>query len=423
MRYKNLVCPLVVFCAAGLISTSAWLLTPDDLAFAAGIKAPAMLGHVLFAAISSVVVFGLGSLLAIAMPSRPDLFVNDSAASLVAWFKRLTLLALVCFIAIVGLTLAQSGNANVLLDTMSGRTRFAAIEGLTTFVHATTAAAVLLVAAIVRFGWAPLVRATRNLSTWVFLLVALIVARAFLGSERIAIYLPLIAALAIGMVRSSNRAGIKAIILAGVIVTSVAGLFVGSEYFRSYGVKRTDYSLDETLWSYGLNRLLLYYGISVNTGGAMLEAVSEGHGYEPIFKTTFNPARKVLDFVSGGEDPTSSLAEMIEWSGFYNPEFNNVWGFASPFTEGAFIGLLYWGLWGFVATRLWRRARTSDADVLTLAMFGLVIAGLVEAARVNALGTVHVLVPLALLFVVRSISGANVVDARGLGDGSIRYTV
>jgi hypothetical protein len=401
MRYRSLVSPFVVLASAAVLSLGAWWLLPDDVAFAAGIRGAADMSAVLFAAIASLTVFGAGSLLAMATPLRPAPPINDSAPQVGLWFKRLTLLALVCFLSIVGLTIAQSGSVSVLLDTMSGRSRFAAIEGLTTFVHASTAAGVLLVVAVARYGWARLAVSTRNLSAWAFLLLSLIGARAFLGSERVAIYLPLIATVAIYMVLSSSRVGIKALVIAGLVVATVAGLFVGSEYFRSYGVKRADYNLDETLWSYGLNRLLLYYGVSVNTGGAMLEAVSEGHGYEPLFKNTFNPARKMLDIASGLEEPAGSLAEMIEWSGLYNPEFNNVWGFASPFTEGILIGLLYWGLWGFVATRLWIRARTASVDVFTLAMFGLVTAGLVEAARVNAFGTVHLLLPLAVILLLR----------------------
>jgi hypothetical protein len=159
--------------------------------------------------------------------------------------------------------------------------------------------------------------------------------------------------------------------------------------------------LDEGLWSYGLNRLLVYYGASVNTGGALLEVVRDGHGYEELFRHTFNPGWKILSLASGREEAGSMLPDMIQWSGLYNPEFNNAWGIATPFTEGLWIGLLYWALWGFVATRCWFNAKRPGADAATLSIFGLVTAGLIEAARVNALGTVHLLVPLAILLLVR----------------------
>lgn len=401
MRYRDLVSPPIVLLVATILSLAAWFAMPEDVAIAAGISAFAHTGPVMFAAVAALTSFAAGAVFAVFMRRGPAIGRDDSPTLLIVWVKRLTLLACICFALIVALTFVEGGGVSVLLETMRGRRRFTSIEGVTTFVHASTAAAALILATVACYGWRTTLATGRSCGVWALLLLGVILVRAFVGGERVAIYYPLMTLLAVVMVRSHRRISPKAV-AGGVLVCAIAaGLFVAGEYFRSYGVKRSDYGLDEGLWSYGLNRLLVYYGASVNTGGAMLEVVNDGHGHEDLFRHTFNPAWKLLNLGSGGHEVSGGIGEMIAWAGLYNPEFNNAWGFAAPFTEGTWVGLIYWSIWGFVATRCWLSAKRPGADAATIAIFGLVTAGLIEAARVNALGTVHLLVPLTMLILVR----------------------
>ncbi len=116
----------------------------------------------------------------------------------------------------------------------------------------------------------------------------------------------------------------------------------------------------------------------------------------------FNPLRQIIDAANGSE--SKSIGRFLESSGLFNPEFNNAWGIAAPLSEGVVWGCAYWALWGFVSTRLYRRAIRPDTDAFSLAMFGLVTAGLVDASRVNCLGTVHILLPLGLLWFGRRLA-------------------
>jgi hypothetical protein len=414
MRYQSLISPCVVFSFGLIASLILWLIMPEETALAAGIKAMALPSVIFIVAGASLASFGLGALFAMVVQAERTRPSDDSPLTLFTWIKRLTGLSVICFFGILGVTIIDAGSINVLHDTMSGMRRFAALEGVTTFVHASTAAAVLLIAAINIYGWERLCAQVPNVKSWTAMLLCLIITRAILGSERVAIYVPLAAAAAMYMVNSARRAGLKAIGLAVIGVGVAICMFIAGEYFRSYGVKRTLSGLDEPLLSYGANRLLVYYGASVNAAGAMLEIVYESKDQmEPLFRHTLKPVSQLFAMFQEPEARDFLLRDKAEWSGLYNHEFNNVWGFAAPFLESSWVGALFWLAWGFIATRCWLSIIQRGANAYSLAIFGLISAGLIETARLNALGGVHLLIPLILIVIIKRLTRAIPVKSCG----------
>lgn len=398
MRYSEIVSPLVVFALAATGSLLVWLSMPADLAAEVGVQAFADTNKVIGAYILAIVSFASGC--ALAYRSHDAQFgIVTSPHAAIKWAKVLLLIGYFFWGILLLFSLSQGG-IDVVLNALTGRGKFPSIPGVTTLVHASTAAAALVAALwVIRSQEAPVHLGLSYLAVAAILLCLM---RAFVGSERVAVYFPVVALASCWALRTRRSVGLPAVLSAAALLLFLFAGFAGAEKFRSFASKSEEYAVQDDLLAFSAKRLFVYYGAAVNTGGGLLEFAAEEGESDPMFLHTCNPIRQIIDAANGSE--SESLGRFLESSGLFNPEFNNAWGIAAPLSEGVVWGCAYWALWGFVSTRLYRRAIRPDTDTFSLAMFGLVTAGLVDAARVNCLGTVHILLPLSLLWFGRRLA-------------------
>ena len=397
MSYRDIIFPLFVFAIGATSSVVIWLGMTPDVAAEVGVSAFADTQKVLGAYTLSVVSFAVGCALAYrSADTQLPLRVPPLAA--IKWARFLLVIGY-GFWTILLLFSVSQGGIDLILNAVTGRGKLPSIPGVTTLVHASTAAAALWV---VGGQDASDRRSVSRLAVPIGLLCLM---RAFVGSERVAVYFPAVALASCWALQTKRSVGLSAVLSAAVLLFLVFAAFAGAEKFRSFAAKSEEYTVQDDLLAFSAKRLFVYYGAAVNTGGGLLEFAAEEDDSEPIFLHTCSPLRQIIDAVNGFE--AQGLGRFLESSGLYNPEFNNAWGIAAPLSEGVVWGCAYWVLWGFVSTRLYRRAIQPDTDPFSLAMFGVVTAGLVDAARVNCLGTVHILLPLGLLWLGRRLALAR----------------
>src|SRR5690606_35752962 len=80
---------------------------------------------------------------------------------------------------------------------------------------------------------------------------------------------------------------------------------------------------------------------------------SEGVVRDPLFVTTLNPVSQILYNglrIDPGRGVSSAgrIGDVASALGYYNQRLTNVWGGAAPFTEGWLMGVLFWGIWGWI---------------------------------------------------------------------------
>lgn len=399
MRLSTLLFPCFLFFSVATCSFFVWILFPVELANDVGLIALCESDKVLSAYVLSILSFASGSALVYYFDFLQVGLQKHQAVSLssaVRWSKLLIVTGYAFTVLLYFLSLWQ-GNIELILNAARGFEKLPRYPGITSLVHASTAAAVL-----VGSIWVIRNNSLSERVSLTYLALAaffLCLIRAVVGSERVAIYYPAVAVVCCWALQSRRVVSFSYVLFFVLFLLFVFFAFAGAEWFRSYGAKVEEHTMQDTLLSFSAKRLYLYYGTAVNTAGAFLMFSAEDGESEPLFMHTLNPLRQMIDALNGFE--SQSLARYLGSSGLYNPEFNNVWGIASPFTEGLLWGCAYWVGWGFVSTCLYRRSIQSCTDAFSLAMFGIVTAGIVDAARVNSLGTVHILLPIGMLWIGR----------------------
>ncbi len=240
------------------------------------------------------------------------------------------------------------------------------------------------------------------------LLLGLTMLRAIFLSERLSIIevvlpsaLLLIRLAEFGRARPALR---RALVVAPFFgIAALYTLFTFTEYFRSWSsfyAERTD----QSLFSFGLLRLLGYYVTALNNGA--IEWHEHGALYFPYstldWLWKFPLVGGTLRLILGGTNrPSETRGDLLAASG--NPEFNNPSGIFVVFTDlGAPGALLYFFLFGCVAGLLYAAYRRSS--VAGLFLYSFLFTGLTELVRISYVDTGRAFPTWALLLVAVLVS-------------------
>ena len=193
-------------------------------------------------------------------------------------------------------------------------------------------------------------------------------------------------------------------------------VFVVAEYYRTFGVKLAyGEKINDNPVVYGLQRLIMYFSTSVNSGGTEFGFFKEGSLRNALFSMTFSPAATVLYSFLGmqpiGQSVGSiSTVDVAVSMGLFNPEFNNRWGVVTPFTEGWIAGALFWIVWGFIGTHFYLKVTKQRAEPWNLIFYGLFVAAFVDnQTRVALLAAPHFLLP--FLWLLAMWAGSKIIGA------------
>ncbi len=328
---------------------------------------------------------------------NPLYFSVEAARTALAHSRILNILAGIA-VALTIVMLLASGGLQAIRDSMSGRIRTVGIEGITTFCHASTASFALATAIWAgHFG-------DRKLRTRAFqemvIAFGLSGGRAVLQGERIAILVPAIAAFACWLLVRREPLRLKLVAKVAGIIAMVGLIYGASEAARSFSAKQEREGLNQSITEYSVDRLGRYYALTLNSGVGRYMLFKSGERSDPFFSQTLGPMAKILSFgdlLFAYYPSNDSAAVLLEEAGIYNPEFTNFWGFATPFCEHPIVGFLFWASWGWYAQRLYRKAMCQSIGLIQIATFGLCLVGIIEGARVNLLGSIHLQLPILLL--------------------------
>jgi hypothetical protein len=410
MKTRTLFDPLIAFIIPSAFSVLLWRFTPaqwfDDLRISS--KVDGLYVYVSWAL--SYLAFAFGSIVRrgtfVPKPARPALAVAE--AHRVQWltFGMCTLSMVILCV----LVLSDAGPAG-LLDTDAVRNSY--VGGITTFTLLTNAGIALAGIYLITER-----ASTRIAMLPLFGMIAFAVYRGFIGAERIALYVPCLAVGLPYILMKFPRLSSKAILLTLAGFVGIVGIFVVGEYFRTFTVKQ---ALGENITSnwleYGWQRFVLYFSTSVNSGGAEFSFFATNVSQAPLFSNTLSPLAKVLYSTFGMEpvvlgNGTSFSADLAVSMGLFNPEFNNQWGVATPFTEGWIPGMLFWVTWGYWGTHLYLNVTRRLGDAWDWTFFGLFMVAFIDnQSRVALLAAPHFLVPFLWLYMVRWLSRVFAVPA------------
>jgi hypothetical protein len=399
MKTKYLFDPLALFLIPSIFSVLTWVLTPVQWFNEWKITYKVEPGYVLFPWILGFLVFSAGSVVR-RITYRPACSYADSSPNSARNVQWLTFLfASVSVFALV-LLVSRSGLSG-LFNTYIVRSNY--VGGITTFSLLTTAGIAFAGVNILIDGNLRRVAIIPLVGVSLFAIYRVVV-----GAERIALFIPLIAIASVFLLRRFKYVHFKLFFYVLVTLFAVLAFFVCAEYFRSYSAKM-DYGEDinTSFIEYGLQRFVLYFSASVNAGGAMFSFFETGVSNAPLFTTTFSPFAKVLYSNLGlapivfGPFTGADVSDIAINMGLFNPEFNNHWGVATPFTEGWGVGVLFWFIWGFVGTHLYLNVVERQGDAWDWSFWGLFVAAFLDnQSRVALLAAPHFLVPFLWLYLL-----------------------
>lgn len=389
--------PRVVFVVTIILSIASFLIVPE--AMFAEWSIYVMASPWVLAEIFAICVGGflLGSMIPVGKASNDP--GNDEASGYraLAYVKLLNVLATIALFVTVVALLALGG-LQAISDSMHARGRTVSIDGLTTFTHASTAAMILGVCIRTRFLANRRIRRASNIA--ILIAAALCTGRSVLAGERVAILIPTVGAVFSWLLLGKVPLRASVIFRFALLIVFVGGVFIASERLRSFAIKQEKEGLDQSLVDYSLDRFARYYALSVNAGAGRYMLFKNEQCSDPIFWQSVYPLAKMMSIANVALvwfPSNTPPKELLEATGMYNPEFTNTWGFASPLSEHPLWGFLYWGMWGAYLQRLYRLALRGQIGLTQAAAFGLGLVGIVEAARVNMLGAIHIQLPLILL--------------------------
>lgn len=397
MKTKYLFDPLSLFLIPSVYAVLLWILTPDEWFNDWKILYKVDAQHVLVPWVVAFIAFLIGSWLRrltyTAAAQRLPQDIQSAKKTQWAGF----LIASASMLILVVLVVQDFGLMG-LIETYTVRGSY--IGGLTTFSLLTNAGLIL---AGVYF------LVDRNTSRIALIpllgMGAYALYRGFVGAERIAILVPFVAVGSVYMLMRFERITARMCLLAVIGFITVLGLFIGAEYFRSFEAKLAyGENINTNIIEYGWQRFVLYFSTSVNSGGTLFSFFRDDMSYSPLFERTFSPLAKIMynmlnlpPVVFGPyEGDSSNVAVSM---GLFNPEFNNNWGVATPFTEGWIPGILFWIIWGYLGTHLYLNVTKRRGDAWDWALFGLFVAAFVDnQSRVALLAAPHFLVPFIWLY-------------------------
>lgn len=144
MPYRVAIFPFFVFALAATGSLLVWLTMPADLAVEVGVHAFADTHKVIGAYMLAIVSFASGCALAYrSHDAQFGILTSPQAAS--KWAKVLLLIGYFFWGVLLLFSLSQGG-IDFIINALTGRGKFPSIPGVTTLVHASTAAAALVAA-------------------------------------------------------------------------------------------------------------------------------------------------------------------------------------------------------------------------------------------------------------------------------------
>lgn len=395
--------PLSLFVIPSVLAITIWYFTPYDWFEALSIRSKVETKYVLIPWIVSLAAFviGIGCRLVLGRPNvSRHAMPSVKATRNVQWIA--TILAYVSFTVLVYVVVGNSGIEG-LFNQYSIKNSY--IGGVTSFVLLTNGILILSFACIFvdksseRVAWFPLIG-----------MLGLALQRALFAGERLAFYIPVSALIVVILQIRRPRITVRFAVAAVFVALFAVGAFIALEYKRSYLPKLpTAETIHENPILYGGNRFVMYYSTSVNSGSGEFKTFYVDKITRPFFAITLNPIAKILYEVVGFQpatgDQTFFFTELIFREGLYNPEFTNVWGITTPFTEGWVMGILFWLFWGFVGMHFYIRATVFCADPWELSIFGLYVSALVDTqTRSPLLAALHFLLPLSFLIFCRWLS-------------------
>jgi len=392
MLSKYLFHPLVLFWAPSTFAIGMWAVTPQFLMEIAHVRVFVDIKYVFQPLFLSFALFFIGMSLARVMRISRWRFTGWSSKSIaqLQWYSSIIAVGAFGWLAI---TVIKDHGIQGIFNSEDVRGSYQ--PGLTTLVHLSTVCIVVAgVSLVVTKSWKSV--------CWVPFTAAVLVSahRAFVGTERLALFIPLIAMFPAVFLVRFRRVRLKALGYLAFGVTGVAALFIFAEYFRSYSLKsELGEDIERNPVVYGLQRLALYYSLSVNAGAGSYEIFTNRDAANPLFANTLRPAAKLL--YSDRNDGVERLhgipvfkEEMLIERGYFSHEFNNSWGVATPFLEGWVVAAFFWIFWAFLGTKLYYHAVKYRSDICGLSLFGLFVAAFIDTqSRVLMLGEPHFVIP------------------------------
>ena len=386
------ISPMALLALPSLVAIIVWTLLPESIALDAGMLQVSDSGTVWMIFAMCISMFGFGfAFLSLLFPSIStpawDLnkFRQVSRIMLVLGW-----LALICMVFLTWL----EGGVPLIMAAIRGTENPVYIDGITTNVHLASILFPALVATYLQM------RRIGKIRPWIHRHIAatslLAGARFVLGGERLALYIPLTAAMLVLVSMAGRNAGRRLVQLGSAAVMSVVLLFAASESLRSYAVKSSYGTVETGLMGYSTNRLLMYYVAAINNGARAYALTDEGVSISVPFSNTISPLAPVAHYILPSQiyTPTWVTSNDVNASEGYRPaELTNVWGMAGPFTEGKLWGLIYWLLIGAFTLFLFRGFRATRFNPVAVSVYALWASGLVDVARVNMLASIHILWP------------------------------
>lgn len=391
--------PLLLFLVPSLVAVTAWAVTPETWFSDLRITQKVDFSAFWFPWFLSFVLFTIGYALrkgTFVIPSEQTL-PNDKANEQAQWF---TLLVSSFSMVVLAFLVIRSAGVSGLWQAYVVRQNY--VGGVTTFTLLSTAALTFA-------GCMYLSRGSIKSICLIPLVAGTMYAgyRAVFGYERVALLIPMVALMVSYALMRYRRLTFSMVALGLVAFAGVLVIFVAAEYFRTFGVKLAyGESINENPILYGLQRFVMYFSTSVNSGGVEYELSRMGMATQPLFSATFSPLATVLYSLLGITPNTGAMGvtstDVAVSMGFFNPEFNNRWGVVTPFTEGMISGSVFWVIWGFYGTHLYLMVTRLRPEPWNLALFGLFVAAFVDnQSRVGLLAAPHFLVPFLWLVVLR----------------------
>jgi hypothetical protein len=393
----------VLFIVPSVFSILVWFSTPYEWLVEWGVNQKASYSTILLPWVVAFAAFVLGvvgqSLLmgtsrgvASGGPSR------TMAVRMQWWLTGLAVISLVFVILLA----TRNGGPTGFLQPYTVRSSY--VAGLTTLLHGTTCIIVLA---------SCLYLVDRNVSRISFMALGIaciiVLYRVFIGYERLAVFIPGLAIFILYLRLRYVRITLKLVTFVFSALISLIAIYILAEYFRSYSAKMAlgaDIESDPLV--YGLKRFLLYFAISVNTGGVGFGFFMEGLDIKPLFTVTCPPFAKIfyalfnMESFKLAETHYNSL-QLARQMGVYNDEFNNSWSIATSFTEGWVMGIIYWVTWGWIANMLYRNFSRPRPTIWDLCLYGLFVAAFVDnQSRVAMLSAIHFLLPFGIFLLLRS---------------------
>jgi hypothetical protein len=151
--------------------------------------------------------------------------IVTSPHAAIKWAKVLLLIGYFFWGILLLFSLSQGG-IDVVLNALTGRGKFPSIPGVTTLVHASTSAAALVAALWVIRSQKASVRL--GLSHLAVAAILLCLMRAFVGSERVAVYFPVVALASCWALHTRRSVGLPTVLSAAALLLLLFAAFAGA---------------------------------------------------------------------------------------------------------------------------------------------------------------------------------------------------